>query len=220
MSVVAADQRDPKMKLFVTPTSPYARMVTIVRQELQLAEAVELVWTRTRQPNDPMLAFNPSGRIPFLLLSDGTGLEDSYLIIEYLDRLSAPRRFGRPEFGMVCSSAYWDFRRMEVTARSMLDGLSVWGREIVRPKGEQSPDIIEYENRRAIRLAGVFENLAEGKILSGPINIVQLFLFNSLNMSLRLPEFDWRLENPKLVTWFTAMLSLPSVRGSDPFAST
>ena len=31
--------------------------------ELQLESEVELVWTATRQPNDPSLAFNPSGRV-------------------------------------------------------------------------------------------------------------------------------------------------------------
>ena len=64
--------REYTMKLYVTPTSPYARLALIVRMEKGLTDRVELVWTRTRQPNDPMLTFNPSGRIPFLLLEDGT----------------------------------------------------------------------------------------------------------------------------------------------------
>ena len=83
------------MKLFATPTSPYARVANIALFELGLADRVEIVWTRTRQPDDPNLAFNPSGRIPFLLLEDGTGFEDTDLIIEYLDGLSMPRRFGQ-----------------------------------------------------------------------------------------------------------------------------
>lgn len=204
------------MKLFVTPTSPYARMVTIVRLELNLADDVELVWTRTRRPDDPMLGYNPSGRIPYLRLADGTGFEDTDLIIEYLDRLEDPRRFARPEPDGAGAAAYWEFRRQETTARSMLDGVSVWGREIVRPPDEQSPGIIDHESRRAMRLAGIFEGLVDGDVLSGPLNIVQLLLYSSLNIEARVPAFDWRTDHPNLVRWFDRMQSLPSVRDSAP----
>jgi hypothetical protein len=54
--------RAAALRLFGTPTSPYARIARIAVAELQLESEVELVWTATRQPNDPSLAFNPSGR--------------------------------------------------------------------------------------------------------------------------------------------------------------
>ena len=59
------------MKLYVTPTSPYARLAMIVRLSLGLEEQIELVWTKTRTADDPLLTVNPSGRIPFLRLDDG-----------------------------------------------------------------------------------------------------------------------------------------------------
>ena len=37
--------------------------------------------------------------------------------------------------------------------RIALDGGAVWAREIKRPAGEQSPGIVDHENRRALRLA-------------------------------------------------------------------
>ena len=52
------------MKLYVTPTSSYARLAFIVRLENGLADKAELIWTRTRNPNDPVLAVNFFGRIP------------------------------------------------------------------------------------------------------------------------------------------------------------
>lgn len=204
------------MQLFATPSSPYARITNVVRIELGLADRVDVVWTRTRQPDDPNLAFNPSGRIPFLRLEDGSGFEETDLIIEFLDGLSSPRRFARPDIDAVGEEAYWEFRREEVMARSMLDGVSVWGREIIRPFGEQSPGIIEHENRRAMRLAGVFEGLVAGDILSGPMNLPQLLLYSALNMNARIPAFDWRTGHPNLVSWFDRMQALPSVRESEP----
>ena len=131
------------MRLYVTPTSPYARLAMIVRLEKGL-DGIELVWTRTRVPDDPMLAFNPSGRIPFLRLDDGTGFEDTDVIVDFIDTLAPPCRFAPP-----WGEAYWPFRRRRAAARSMLDGVSVWAREIIRPEGERSPAIIDHERRRA-----------------------------------------------------------------------
>ena len=199
------------MKLYVTPTSPYARLASIVRLEKGLADRVELVWTRTRDPADPLLAINPSGRIPFLLLDDGTGYEDTDVIVAYLDNLESPHRFGPPG-----GEAYWPFRRLHAMARSMLDGVAVWAREIVRPANEQSPGIIEHERRRAGRMADYFEGIIGNPPLTGDLNSVQLILFCVLDLDRRLGDLDWRTGHPGLVHWYARMLDVPSVGGSAP----
>ncbi len=199
------------MKLYVTPTSPYARLALIVRLEKDLADKVELVWTRTRKPNDPMLAINPSGRIPFLLLEDGTGYEDTDVIVPYLDSLVSPRQFEPPG-----GDDYWPYRRLQAMARSMLDGVSVWAREVLRPKNELSPGIIEHERRRASRMADYFENIVGDPSLIGDLNTVQLTLFCALDVERRLPALHWRTGRPGLVDWYTHMLDIPSVSGSVP----
>ena len=84
------------MKLYVTPTSPYARLAMIAMHDKGLSDRIELVWTRTRPHNDPILAVNPSGRVPFLMLGDGTGMEDTDLIVDYLDALAPPRKYDVP----------------------------------------------------------------------------------------------------------------------------
>ncbi|MEE9249662.1 MAG: glutathione S-transferase N-terminal domain-containing protein [Alphaproteobacteria bacterium] len=199
------------MKLYVTPTSPYARLALIVRLEKGLADRVELVWTRTRNPNDPMLAINPSGRIPFLFLEDGTGYEDTDVIVPYLDNLVSPSKFELPG-----GEAYWPFRRLQAMARSMLEGVSVWAREILRPKNEQSPGIIEHERRRASRMADYFESIIREPPLTGNLNTVQLTLFCALDVERRLPALNWRTGRPRLVNWYTRMLDVPSVSQSEP----
>jgi glutathione S-transferase len=199
------------MKLYVTPTSPYARMAMIVRLEKDIADRVELVWTRTRNPDDPMLAINPSGRIPFLLLDDGTGFEDTDVIVPFLDNLSMPLKFAPPD-----GELYWPFRRLQASARSMLDGVSVWAREVIRPENEQSPGIIEHERLRAQRLADSFEAVIGSSFLTGDLNIIQLCLFCALDVERRLPAVDWRTGRPGLAAWFGQMLETPSVSGSVP----
>ena len=199
------------MKLFVTPTSPYARLALIVRIEKNLSDYVDLVWTQTRNPNDPLLVNNPSGRIPFLLLNDGTGYEDTDVIIPYFDSLVSPRQFDFPT-----GDAYWPFRRLQAMARSMLDGISVWAREVIRPTHEQSPKIIEHERQRARRMADYFESIISDPSLTGSINTPQLVLFCALDVERRLPSLDWRSAHPNLVDWYTRMLNVQSIREALP----
>ena len=167
------------MKLYVTPTSPYARLARIVRLEKGLDD-IEPVWTRTRIPDDPMLAFNPSGRIPYLRLDDGTGFEDTDAIVDYMDALAPPRRFAPPE-----GDGYWPFRARRATARSMLDGVAVWAREIMRPEDERSPGIIEHERRRTVRLADYFEAEVGTPVFAGPLDMPQMLLFCTLDVERR-----------------------------------
>jgi len=207
------------MKLYVTPTSPYARLTMIARLHLGLEDVVDLVWTKTRVADDPVLAFNPSGRVPFLQLDDGTGFEDTDVIVEYLDRLAEPRRYARPTPAEVGNEDYWRFRRLEALARSMLDGVSVWAREIIRPDGEQSPGIISHERRRADRLAHTFDDEIgfPPLALSGEgLNLAQMLLFCALDVHRRVPDWDWRDGCPGLSAWYDRMLEIPAVGGSVP----
>ena len=215
------------MKLYVTPTSPYARLAMIVRLDLGLEDEIELVWTTTRVPDDPVLTFNPSGRVPFLQLDDGSGFEDTDVIVDYLDGLAAPLRYARPDPVDVHddggdgngNGAYWRFRRLEALARSMLDGVSVWAREIKRPEGEQSPGLIAHERRRADRLAHTFEDeigFAPLALAGEGLNRAQLLLFCALDVHRRLPDMDWREGCPGLSAWYDRMQEIPAVGGSLP----
>jgi len=199
------------MKLYVTPTSPYARLAMIAMHDKGIAGRIELVWTRTRQPEDPLFAVNPSGRLPFLQLADGGGMEDTDLIVDYFDALVPPRKYGVPD-----GEAHWPFRRFEATARSMLDGVSVWAREIIRPPDEQSPGIIDHERRRALRLADYFETVIGETAFAGELNMPQLLLFCALDLERRVPEFDWRDGRPALRNWFDGIASLPAVTAPLP----
>ncbi len=198
------------MRLYVTPTSPYARLAMIARLEKGLDE-IELVWTRTRVPDDPMLAFNPSGRIPYLRLDDGTGFEDTDVIVDFFDALAPPLRFAAPGGG-----DRWPHRARRAMARSLLDGVAVWAREIVRPETERSPGIIEHERRRAARLADRFEAEVGSAAFAGPLDMPQLFLFCALDVERRLPDFDWRTGRPGLAAWHARVAAMPSVEGSLP----
>jgi glutathione S-transferase len=202
------------LKLYITPGSPYARMARIVVLEKGLQHRVEVITAKTRVVGSPYYAINPSGRVPYLVTEDGTGLEESALICDYLDRLD-----GKPAFALPADGNALEARRLEALARSMLDGLSVWGREIVRPKNEQSPGIIRHETERAMRMVGVWEGEIDHPLMRGALNIIHLTLACGLGLDARNPDFRWRPGHPKLSAWYDRIAARPSFAATAPPAA-
>jgi glutathione S-transferase len=190
------------MKLYVTPGSPYARMARIVVREKQLGSRVEVILAKTRAADSPYYAINPSGRVPYLVRDDGVGMEESALICSYLDELDGKPAFDPPRG--------WEPRRLEALARSLVDGLSVWGREITRPANERSPGVIRHETERARRMIEVWEEEIASPVMQGALNMVQLTLGCALGLEARNPSFLWRPGRPKLAGWFERFAARPS----------
>jgi glutathione S-transferase len=199
------------MKLYITPGSPYARMARIVVLEKGLASRVEVIQAKTRTADSPYYGINPSGRVPYLVREDGVGMEESALICAYLDHLD-----GAPAFDLPGGDHAWEARRLEALARSMLDGLSVWGREISRPENERSPGVIQHETERARRMVDLWEAEIDQPLMQGALNLVQLTLACALALEARNPGFRWRARHPKLSAWFDRVAARPSFAATAP----
>jgi glutathione S-transferase len=195
------------VKLYVTPGSPYARMARIVVIEKGLGSRVEIIPAQTRTAGSPYYAINPSGRVPYLVCDDGVGMEESGLICAYLDHLD-----GKPAFQV----DGWEARRLEGIARSYLDGLSVWLRELYRPPNERSPTVIRHEMDRAMRLSDLWEREVAHPLMQGPLNMVQVTLACALGIEVRMPELNWRTGRPKLSGWYDRMAARPSFKETEP----
>ena len=80
------------MKLLSSPPSPFSRKVRIVLAEKKIECELETVDVLPTE--NPAVAHNPLGKIPTLVLADGTILYDSPVVCEYLDTLHAgPKLF-------------------------------------------------------------------------------------------------------------------------------
>jgi glutathione S-transferase len=199
------------MKLYITTGSPYARMTRIVIIEKRLVDRIDVVLAQTRLADSPYYGINPSGRVPYLVRDDGVGMEESALICRYLDHLE-----GRPEFDLPAGDPEWEVRRLGALASSLLDGLSVWGREIVRPENEQSPTIIRHESDRARRMADLWETEIDHPVMCGRLNLVQIALACALGLEVRNPQLRWRPQHPRLHAWFDRISAQPSFATTAP----
>jgi len=80
------------MILRSSPASPFGRKVKIAARYLGLWDRITLVPADTSDPSDSLRSQNPLGKIPALLLADGSALYDSRVIVEYLDHLAGGGR--------------------------------------------------------------------------------------------------------------------------------
>ena len=208
------------MKLYVTLTSPYSRLVRAVIIEKRLQDRVTVTPIQTRTPDSPLYAINPSGRVPTLVTDDGVIFEDSSLICTYLDQLD-----GAPIFDIPYDENRWPTLRLEAKVRSMLDGISVWGRELYRPVDERSPTIIDHETARAHRMADSLDTDVADGLFDGPLSIAQLLLACALppywHAKLdvregRSPQFQWRSARSNLSTWIDRFSQRPSIQETSP----
>jgi glutathione S-transferase len=199
------------MKLYITPGSPYARIARVVVLEKGLEGRVEIIAAQTRLADSPYYRINPSGRVPYLIRDDGVGLEESAVICAYLDHLD-----GNPAFDPPAGGQALEARRLEALARSMLDGLAVWSREIVRPQDERSPTVLQHEAQRSRRMAELWEAEIDYPLMHGALNLAQITLACALGLEARIPDFRWRPGHPKLCDWFGPIAARPSFAATAP----
>ena len=74
------------MKLLYTKRSPYARKVRAVALEKNIP--LELADEDLQKKSQRLLSANPLGKVPTLVLDDGTTVFDSPVICQYLDNLN------------------------------------------------------------------------------------------------------------------------------------
>jgi glutathione S-transferase len=197
------------MKLFWSSRSPFARKVMIAAHELGIAAeiATERVVVDPAEPNRKVMEFNPLGRIPTLILRDGTVLYDSVVIIEYLDT-----HFGG---SLVPGSGHrrWNALTLQALADGVIEAdlrLLEEGRRLDGSKREA-----HVAGMRA-KIATALDHLEQTPPTE--ITVGEVALGSALaHLDFRFPEEPWRPGRPRLAAWFGEFSARPSMRAT-PFA--
>jgi glutathione S-transferase len=119
------------MKLLSSPASPYTRKVRIVLTEKKIECELETVDVAPAE--NRVNRHNPLGKIPTLLLDDGTALYDSRVIVEFLDGKSPGSRLIPEELRDRVA-----VRRWEALADGVLDAGLLVRYEAMRDANERS----------------------------------------------------------------------------------
>ena len=139
------------MKLLGSGPSPYTRKVRIVLTEKRIDCDFDVV--DVNPPENPVNSLNPLGKVPTLLLDDGTALFDSRVIVEFLDSVSPISRL-IPE----TTRDRVAVRRWEALADGVLDAGLLWRYESIRDKKEQSK---AWSDKQLARMKRGMEQMAK-----------------------------------------------------------
>jgi glutathione S-transferase len=190
------------MKLFMTLNSPYARKVRVVLIEKRIdCEMVEVVLSA---PDCPVNEFNPLGKVPTLVLDDGTALYDSAVINDYLDKKT-------PVMHLIPQAKRIEVKRWEALADGVCDAAVA----IMLESRREAPDA-SFISRQQLKvdrgLAQLSKDLGEGKwCIGNALSLADIALCCSLAyVNMRLPKIDWRTNHPNLATLFDEVSKRPS----------
>ena len=182
------------MKLIGSLTSPYVRKTRIVMAEkrIEYEMEVDVPWTaETRVPQ-----FNPLGKVPVLVMDDGSTLFDSRVIVEYLDTLTPVSRL-IPED----TRPRTQVKRWEALADGVCDAAASVFLERKRPQEQQSQDWIVRQEQKIFRaLEAMSEELGEKPWCTGEFyTLADVAVGCALGyLALRFPEIAWREAHPNL----------------------
>jgi len=200
------------LKLIATLTSPYARKVRIALAEKKIEYA--LVEDSPWLPGNGVSEINPLGKIPVLLLDDGTRVFDSRVIVEYLDSTSpVSRLIPEPARQRIA------VKRWEALADGVCDAASAIFLERKRPARQQSKEWIERQRAKIDR--GVVElarDLDERPWCNGEAySLADIATGCALGyLDLRFPEIDWRGAHANLVALAEKLAARPSFADTVP----
>ena len=198
------------MRLFHAAGSPYARIARMAVIELSLEDRVAVEEATLRDPASVLLPYNPVGRVPALLLDDGSTITETTPVLMVLDSLVAPDRRLLPGPGAPRALAAYG------RVLGMLDGIAVWNRELRRPVHERSPGVIALETMRTARVADALEaDVAAGGFAKPDAAL--LALVSALGYcERRHTVFNWREGRPALSALFDAVQARPCVARTIP----
>ena len=199
-----------KMKLFGSKTSPFARKVRVVVEELGLTEQVEEVITDPYNPTPEFLAVNPLAKIPALLTPSGENLPDSRLIIEYL------LTQGKGLMPLPRGSKRWAaLRRMEVGDGIITAAVASF-LEKKRPESIIYTQFLDRQTeviRRCVELLNVDSDV----LTRDSASLVEVTVGVALGyLDLRMPYLDWRRRHDALADWYAVFSQRPSMLKTAP----
>ncbi len=197
------------MKLIGSTTSPYVRKARLVLLEKNIAHTY--VVDPPSDPNSEAYRVNPLGRIPALILDDGTCVFDSPVIAEYVDTLNdTPILIPRHD-----ALARMRVKRGEALADGIMDSAVVVRMESIRAVEKQDQATLDLHNGAVTRaLAHMAGQLGSHEWCEGNnITLADLALVSALvYLDLRQAERDWRSSHPNLAAYFKRLSARPSVQ--------
>ncbi len=198
------------MKLHYSPASPYVRKVMAAAVETGLDERIELIPTKTHDPDPELARHNPLSKVPALITDGGEKLFDSPVICEYLDSLH-----DGPKLFPLSGEARWRVLRLQALGDGVLDAAVLCRMEGFRPAELRSAAFVAQQKGKVASALDVLEQEAGG--FGDAVTIATITVGCALGyLDFRFSEDDWRAGRTALAAWYADFAKRPSMVRSAP----
>ncbi len=203
------------MKLIYAKPSPFVRKVMVVLEEAGKRQDVELVdgFGSPVAPNADAVANNPTGKIPTLVLDDGTAIYDSRVITRYLDQKFGVGLYPNGDRALATNT-------LEAHADAMLDAAILCVYEVrCRDESIHSPEWLGAQRGKIARAITALENNWMDH-LNGDLDMGQIGVGIALEYFGFRQEMggwaDWRDDHPALAAWSQKFSERASMQATVP----
>lgn len=201
-----------RMQLMYGALSPFVRKVMVSAHEKNLVESIDLVPTAVGagKTNETLMALNPVGKIPALVLADGTPVHDSTVIIDHFDTLV-------PEPRLIPAAGKARIRALRMNATA--DGLLVAGvlvrAELSRP---ETGRWAEWHDAQLAKVRACLQSLdREVQDAGATPTIGEVAAGIALGwVDFRMSDVAWRDTCPQLARWYAEFAQRPSMLATAP----
>jgi glutathione S-transferase len=203
------------MKLIGSLASPFVRKVRVVMAEKKLDYQYELenVWTAETKIH----LSNPLGKVPCLIMEDGSPMYDSRVIVEYLDTLTPVGKLLPPHGRERADVKVW-----EALADGILDAaILVRLERTLRPAEQQSDAwMVRQASKVHAGLAVMSANLGDQPFCNGNhYTLADVAVGCALGwLEFRFPEIGWRKDHKNLAKLFDKLSDRASFKDTVPQA--
>ena len=210
------------MKLYYSPTSPYVRKVTASLIELGLAEQVERVPMNVWAADEaaPYRKVNPLGKVPALVLQDGSVLFDSPVICAYLQELAAKELADSAKQNILIPSPVSEPKKAQqaqlwqAAADGIVDACVLRFLERKREEPQRSATWIARQEASIKTTCAWF---AQQPLDAHGFSLGSLSLATALEyLDLRYGDYAWRTEHESIADWHREFSQRPSLRETAP----
>jgi glutathione S-transferase len=200
------------LRLIGSLTSPYTRKVRVVAAEKRIELPLQI--ESVAAADSPVIAFNPLGKVPVLVLDDGSTVFDSRVIVEFLDHASPISRLIPADH-----RERIEVRRWEALADGVVDAGILARAETLRPMHERSAGWIERQMGKVGRGLAEMDRELGGKAWCAGNNysLADIAVGCGLGwLELRMPQLDWKQTHPNLGRHFAKLSERPSFADTTP----
>lgn len=182
-----------------SPPSPFGRKIKLALAHLNLADRVEVVAADTLSETDSLRAQNPLGKIPALVLENGSVVYDSRVILEFLDLEAGGGKIIPADGGA---------RIAALTLQALADGIMDAGilqryELVFRAEDRREQKWLDHQRGKVARgLAHLEANVPGDGIDIGTISVACALAYQDFRF-----EGKWRATHPHLVAWLDRFIA-------------